>query len=191
MRPAIAAAWARLRPTIAAGATRVRAVAGRTWARLDGRARAGVLGGAGLLVVVAVTLATLGRGGGLVPTPSAPPSAGPAATLNPAQAEALLADVLPTPSTIDSVLLVENAGGLDATGQGWLNDMRKQLGNVEPLAYRDATLERLRQYFVVFVIDRSADLDPRTLAAAYAAGVTVHLIGPAASYQAQVAAGTR
>ena len=61
---------------------------------------------------------------------------------------------------------------------------------MDALAYRDATLDRLRSYFVVFVIDQSPDLDPGALASAYASGLTVHLIGPAATYQAQVAGST-
>jgi hypothetical protein len=95
---------------------------------------------------------------------------------------------LPTPTTTDVVLLVTSPSALTSREQTWLTDLRAQLGNVAALAYRDTTLEALRAYFVVFVIHQSSELDPAVLAEAYRAGLTIHLIGAAAGYQAQVSA---
>ena len=175
----------------------MRSTAGHAWARLDPRARVGVLGGAGLVLVVAIVFAMLGRGGGVTPSPSASPapsgvaavptpSPAPSPTLNPDEINALLWAVLPTPATTDTVLLVANAATLDATEQGWLKDLRLQLGKVDAVAYRDATADRLGAYFVVFVIGQSPDLDVTALATAHAAGATIHLVGSAAAYRAQV-----
>jgi hypothetical protein len=97
-------------------------------------------------------------------------------------------NLLPTPTTTDVVLLVGSSGALTADEQRWLGDLRAQLGNVATLAYRDVTLDALRAYFVVFVIDQSPDLDVGALAEAYQAGLTIHLIGRASAYQAQVTA---
>ncbi len=169
----------------------MRSAFARTWARLDPRGRAAVLGSGGLLAVLLVAVLTFGRGGPIpVPQPSTGPSpdASPSASqLSADDANALVARVLPSPSTTDTVLLVSNAANLSPTELRWLSDLRGRLGNVDPLAYRDASLDRLRRYFVVFVIDQSADLDPKVLAGAYAAGLSIHLIGPAATYRAQVA----
>jgi hypothetical protein len=85
-------------------------------------------------------------------------------------------------------LLVGSPAALAARERTWLTDLRAQLGNVDALAYRDTTLDALRAYFVVFVIDRSSALDPGVLADAYRAGLTIHLIGAASQYQAQVSA---
>jgi hypothetical protein len=178
------------------------AFAARAWARLGRRGQFVAMGGAGLLVVAGLALG-LSRIGSLLPgqaalpTPSAgatlSPGAtpGPGATLSPGAVSAMVANVLPTPATTDTVLLVTNASSPSPTELRWLSDLRSRLGKVDPLAYKDASLERLRQYFVVFVIDRSADLDPAVLAAGYAAGLTIHLIGQAAAYQTQVAGTAR
>ncbi len=195
--------WARtaLLPALRQTASRLAVVARRGWARLDPRERVGVLGGAGLVVVVAIVFATLGHGGGITPGPSASPapsavatvptpSPAPSPTLSPADMNALLWAVLPTPATTDTVLLVGDAAALDTTEQGWLTDLRSQLGKVDAVAYRDATAERLGGYLVVFVIGQSPDLDVTALATARAAGATVHLVGPAAMYRAQILAAT-
>jgi hypothetical protein len=96
--------------------------------------------------------------------------------------------VLPTPTTTDVVLLVGSPASLTDHEQQWLSDLRAQLGNVDTLAYADVTLDALRAYFVVFVIDQSPDLDVAALASAFRAGLTIHLVGPAAAYQSQVTA---
>jgi hypothetical protein len=176
-------------------------VTGRAWARLDARARVGVLGGAGLVVVVVIAFVTLGHGRNVLPGPSASPGPSgvavvptptpvPSPTLSPAEMNAVLGAVLPTSATTDTVLLVADPATLDATEQNWLNDLRQQLGNVDAVAYRDATVERLGAYFVVFVIGQSADLDVTALAAAHAAGATVHLVGAGASYRTQILGAT-
>jgi hypothetical protein len=174
-------------------ATGARATAQRVWARLDSRGRVAVLGGAGALVVLIVVAVSLRPGGApsesqSLPQPSGAPTSGAVPpTLSPEQVDAIVGNVLPTPTTTDTVLLVTDAAGLSAVEQAWLSDLRGRLGNVDPVAYRDVTLERLREYFVVFVIDRSDALDPAVLAAAHEAGLAIHLIGRAAEYRAQVA----
>jgi hypothetical protein len=85
-----------------------------------------------------------------------------------------------------TVLLVASKTSLSATEQDWLDDMSADLGDVDTLAYRDADAETLGLYLTIFVIGQHADLDPQALAAAYADGRTIHLIGPASAYQAQV-----
>jgi hypothetical protein len=185
------AAWRRMGPVLRRIAAGARATAGRVWARLDSRGRIAVLGGAGALVVLIVVAVSLRPGGTAPPSESqptgAPTSAAIQPTLSPSDVAALLGNVLPTPTTTDTVLLVTDAASLSASEQAWLSDLRGRLGNVDPVAYRDVTLERLREYFVVFVIDRSDALDPAVLAAAHEAGLAIHLIGPAAVYRAQVA----
>jgi hypothetical protein len=86
------------------------------------------------------------------------------------------------------VLLVAANSSLSSREQQWLTDLRQQFGNVGTLAYRDVNLEALRAFFVVFVIDKSADLDVSALGEAFRAGLTVHLIGAAAEYRAAVGA---
>jgi hypothetical protein len=83
------------------------------------------------------------------------------------------------------VLLVSSPQALSEREQTWLTDLRAQLGNVASLAYRDTTLDALRGFFVVFVIDQSSELEPAVLAEAYRAGLTIHLVGAAAQYQSR------
>lgn len=183
----------RLGPAIRRGLGGAGSAAGGAWARLDRRGRAAVAGSGGLLAVALVLVLAFGRGGNLVPLPgeSPGPTASPAPTqISDADLEALLARVLPTPSTTDTVLLVADPSNPSAAEAQWLTDLRGRLGNVDALAYREASLDRLRSYFVVFVIDQNPDLDPGALADAYASGLTIHLIGPAAQYQARVAGTT-
>jgi hypothetical protein len=124
---------------------------------------------------------------GATATPITPP--GPTPTPVPGQTGTPDGEnLLPTPTTTDVVLLVSSPSALSEREQTWLTDLRAQLGNVATLAYRDTTLDALRAYFVVFVIDQSSELDPAILAEAYRAGLTIHLIGAAAQYQAQVSA---
>jgi hypothetical protein len=177
--------------------TRVVAALGPASARLEARlGRRGLLAAGGGAAVVAVLFLFLIFKGG----PTAVPTAGPGQSSSPGESGAVAAvtptptqepvyDLLPTPSTIDIVLLVASKDALTSAEQQWLSDLRASLGNVDPLPYHDATLEALRQYLVVFVIDQSPDLDPAVLAQAYDAGLTVHLIGNAASYAATVQAG--
>ena len=170
-----------------------RAVVARFEARFG---RRGVLAAGGGAAVVAVLFLFLIFKGG----PTAGPTAGPGQSSSPGSSDAVAAatptptlepvyDLLPTPSTIDVVLLVGSKDALSSTEQQWLSDLRTSLGNVDALPYRDATLDALRRYLVVFVVDQSPDLDPAVLAGAYDAGLTVHLIGNAASYAAAVQAG--
>jgi hypothetical protein len=182
-------AWRRIRPGLGRIAASARAWAQRAWARLDSRGRVVVLGGAaGLVVLVAVAVSLRPGGEGVQPQPSgAPTSAAVQPTLSPEQVDTIVGNVLPTPTTTDTVLLVSDASSLSASEQAWLTDLRAQLGNVDPVAYGEVTLERLREYFVVFVIDRSDALDPAVLAAAHEAGLAIHLIGAAAAYRDQVA----
>jgi hypothetical protein len=98
--------------------------------------------------------------------------------------------VPPDPNAVPSasvVLLGTNPTALSGREQQWLTDLRADLGEVDALAYSQATASRLTLYFTVFVIDTSASLDVGALATAYDQGRTVNLIGPAATYQAQVA----
>lgn len=99
--------------------------------------------------------------------------------------------MLPTPTTTDVVLLVADGNALSPREQQWLTDLLADFGRVDAVNYSEATLERLDDYFTVFVIDQSADLDVAALASAFQSGLTVHLIGAAAGYQAQVAGGPR
>jgi hypothetical protein len=166
----------------------------RRWARAPLALRAGIVGGTGILVVALVALVMTRNINPLAPfaptpTPTPGPSFGPAPTLSVQAGTQLLGRVLPTPSTTDTALLVQDPASLTGTEQRWLSDLQANLGNVNPLAYKDATTDRLRGYFVVFVIDQSSDLDPKGLAGAYAAGVSIHLVGAATAYQAQVGAG--
>jgi hypothetical protein len=99
-------------------------------------------------------------------------------------------DLLPTPSTTDVVLLVTNDSALTAREQVWLDDLRADLGRVDAMAYRQATRDSLTRYFTVFVIDQSPDLDLAALSSALQAGVTIHLVGAASSYEAQLSEGS-
>jgi hypothetical protein len=154
--------------------------------RLGPRGTIAALGGTALVVVIA-GLALLGGPGGKSGASPAPTAAA-AASASPAPSPAPAGDVLPTPGTTDAVLLVGSPASLTAAEERWLADLRTNLGRVDALAYGDASLERLRAYFVVFVVDQSPDLDVGALADAYHAGMTVHLVGPAAGYRDQVAA---
>ena len=120
--------------------------------------------------------------------PPSPAPSGPVAVATPGASDAPIGNVLPTPDTTDVVLLVGNPSALSPAESQWLADIGTNLGRVDALAYADATMDRLRAYFVVFVVDQSQDLDVAALSAAYHAGLTVHLIGPAASYRDRVAA---
>ncbi len=104
------------------------------------------------------------------------------------QVTQLLNRLLPTPPVTDTVLLVADPANLTTAEQGWLTDLRANIGNVDPLAYKDATADRLRTYLVIFVTDTSNDLDPAQLAGAFAAGVGLHLVGSASTYEAQIQA---
>ena len=121
-------------------------------------------------------------------SPPGPASCSSSSWGSPASSAGPAGPVLPTPDTTDAVLLVGNPAALSAGETQWLADLRANLGRVDALAYGDASLERLRAYFVVFVIDQSPDLDVTALSAAYHAGMTVHLVGPASSYRDRVAA---
>jgi hypothetical protein len=127
-----------------------------------------------------------------VPSPTSsggPPSLSPTGrpTPTPVETPQATGDVLPTPATTDVVLLVADANSLTAREQQWLTDLSADFGRVDALAYADATAQHLTAYFTVFVIDRSTDLDVAALQQAYAAGLSIHLVGAAADYQAQVA----
>lgn len=164
----------------------------RNLARLEARlGRRGLLAvGAGSAAIAVLLLFLVFRGGPATgPGPSSPGASGGVAGASRTPTEEPVFDLLPTPSTTDVVLLVGSKDALTATEQQWLSDLRASLGNVDPLPYRDATLDALRAYLVVFVIDESADLDPAVLAEAYGAGLTVHLVGRAAGYADTVKAG--
>ena len=124
------------------------------------------------------------------PGPSIGSSPGPGPVASAEASEPPFANPLPTPSTIDTVLLVGSTSALTAAEQQWLDDMRADLGRVDVLAYKDATAEIVTAYLTVFVIAQSPDLDVKALAAAYELGRTVHLAGPAAAYAGQVQAVT-
>jgi hypothetical protein len=148
--------------------------------------------GAGTSLILILVLFLIFQGGptaGPGQSPSPGPSGGVAAATPTPTQEPVYDDLLPQPTTTDVVLLVASGDALTSIEQQWLSDLRASLGNVDPLAYREATVDALRAYLVVFVIGESADLDPAALAGAYDAGLTVHLIGPAASYEAAVRAG--
>ena len=125
----------------------------------------------------------------------APPSGSPAAgsTTPPATgvptAQPSGDEPLPTPSTTDVVLLVADPAAPTAREAAWLADLRTQYGRVDAVAYRDASVDRLDDYFTVFVIDKNSELDVAVVAQAFASGLTIHLIGSAAGYQADVAGG--
>ncbi len=150
-------------------------------------------GGAAVTGVLLVAIVFGGGGGNPIASPGS--SAGPGASSGTAVGPTAVPtvepvyDLLPTPATTDVVLLVDSTDSLTTTEQQWLTDLRGSLGAVDPLAYRDATVDALREYLVVFVVDDSPDLDPAALAGAYDAGLTVHLIGSGATYQAAVQAG--
>jgi hypothetical protein len=174
---------------------RVGSVARAVGTTIEGRfGRRGLYaaGGGAAVAGVLVLLVVFGGGSpaanpGSSPSPGA--SGGTAVGPTPVPTEEPIYDLLPTPSTIDVVLLVGSKDSLTATEQQWLGDLRGSLGSVDPLPYAEATLDALRAYLVVFVVDQSPDLDPAVLAQAYDAGMTVHLVGAAASYEAAVQAG--
>jgi hypothetical protein len=85
-------------------------------------------------------------------------------------------------------LLVGVPGALTNAEQQWRSDLEADLGEVDLVAYYDASATRLSPYFTIFVVNTSPDLSVAGLKAAYQNGATVHLIGPASSYQAQVVA---
>ena len=82
-----------------------------------------------------------------------------------------------------------DSDALSAREQQWLSDLLAEFGRVDALDFADASLDRLDDYFTIFVIDQSAELDVGGLVDAYAAGLTIHLIGPASAYQSAVAGG--
>ncbi len=83
-------------------------------------------------------------------------------------------------------LLVTSATSLTAAERTWVDDITLRLGNVDPVAYGQATAERLGRYLVVFVIDDSRELDVAALRQISATGATIHLIGNAARHAAAV-----
>ena len=89
----------------------------------------------------------------------------------------------------DIVLLVASETSLTDTEAGWLDDIRSQIGPADALSYSAVTFESIAKYLTVFVIDDNSGLDVSVLAAAAAEGATVHLIGDAAAYAAQVIPG--
>jgi hypothetical protein len=89
----------------------------------------------------------------------------------------------------DTVLLVASTMSLTDTESDWLEDIRMEIGPAETLSYAAVTSESLAKYLTIFVIDDSGELDVTALAQSAAAGATVHLIGDAAAYSAQVIPG--
>jgi hypothetical protein len=85
-------------------------------------------------------------------------------------------------------LLVGVPGALTNSEQAWLDDLRADLGEVDTVAYGDASETRLSPYFTIFVVNTSPDLNVAGLKASYQNGATVNLVGSASSYQAQVTA---
>jgi hypothetical protein len=99
--------------------------------------------------------------------------------------------VVPDAPPVDAAgaaLLVGVPGALTNAEQTWRNDLVADLGDVDLVAYSEASATRLSVYFTIFVINTSPDLNVAGLKAAYDNGATVHLIGPASSYQSQVLA---
>jgi hypothetical protein len=166
-------------------------------AKLGPRGVAAAGGGAALALILIIAIAT----GGGTPKPAASNAPGQSGGPSPAASAAASAsagtgtepgafvNVLPTPATTDVVLLVGSVAAPTADEQRWLTDLRSSLGNVDTLSFKDASLDSLRAYLVVFVTESSSDLDPAVLAQAYKVGLTIHLIGPAASYDTAVRAG--
>jgi hypothetical protein len=194
---------------LAQGSRKLAAVLGPRWAATPVSVRAGIGGAAAIIVVVLVvalngshllpagaghtpapTSNSSGSSGAPVASPAPTPgfSVAPAPSLSVQAVTQLLNRLMPTPPVTDTVLLVADPANLTAAEQTWLSDLRANLGNVDPLAYKDASTDRLRKYFVVFVTDASSDLDPSGLAGAFASGVSIHLVGPASTYQAQIQA---
>lgn len=146
---------------------------------------------------LAVTLLACGAQSLADGTSSPPGTAqptGPSATASPPPdvlptPDAELVNVLPTPTTVDVALLVGSHVALTPAEQQWLDELRGSLGKVDAVAYRDATLERLRAYFVIVVTDQNSELDPSALAEAWRLGLTIHLVGPAAAYQGVISPG--
>src|SRR5262245_21343028 len=88
------------------------------------------------------------------PTGLATPSAGPVASGS-APPDVVEVNPLPTPATIDVVLLVGDAAALADRETMWLDDLRAELGRVDVLAYGDASAGRLASYLTIVVIDKS------------------------------------
>lgn len=79
-------------------------------------------------------------------------------------------------------LLVASTDSLTEIEQQWLDDIRENLGPADALAYANANLDQLSQYFAIFVIDFSSQVDPTDLDELSELGVSLHLIGEAARY---------
>lgn len=141
-------------------------------------------GGLAAVVVLGIVLA-VGRPG---PSPAVSPSP-PVANAS-ATPPTVVGDVLPTPTTTDVVLLVASPDAPTAAEQSWLDDLRAKFGRVDALAYASTTLEALQAYFTVFVVDDSPDLDVSVLRSAFQGGLTIHLLGGAATYRDAVIAPT-
>lgn len=135
--------------------------------------------GAGVAAVVVLVL-VVGLRPGPGPGPSPTSAASPAPT--PPAGGGLVGELLPTPTTTDVVLLVRSAEALTADERRWVGELRGSLGNVDTLAYAEATPDALLAYFVIVVLDADPALDVTALAGAYAAGRTIHLVGPASAY---------
>lgn len=150
---------------------------------------------------IALLCAMLAAGCGATPpvpsTSAVPPTLTPTATTSPPPASSAPATpspsgdtaaefVLPTPTTTDVAVLVGDPAALNPRETQWLADLRAEFGRVDALGYGSATLDALTEYFTIFVIDQNPQLRVDALAQAYAAGLTVHLVGPAADYRAQV-----
>jgi hypothetical protein len=164
-------------------------------AKLGPRGIAAAGGGAALVMILVIGIAVSSGGpkpaGSNVPGPSGAPAATATASAGTGTepGAGAFVNVLPTPMTTDVVLLVGSTAAPTANEQRWLTDLRSSLGNVDTLSFRDASLDALRAYLVVFVTETSTDLDPAVLGQAYKAGLTIHLIGPAATYDTAVRAG--
>ena len=152
----------------------------RTWRRAQLAA-----GGIAALAVVAIVLASLG---GTKPGPGPGPGDSLAAAASPGVSLTLASYALPRPSRTDVVLVVGAADALTDRETAWLADLRQQYGAADPVAAKDATLDKLLGYLTIFVIDAHDDLDVAVLRGAFAEGMTVNLAGGAAAYRTQVLA---
>jgi hypothetical protein len=144
-----------------------------------------------ILIVVAALIVVGGAVAFLPPNRPAPspgPTLPPGTIASPAPSRVPVVQVLPTPSAVSTVLLVASTASLTADERRWLDDMQAALGLVDTLAFADATAERIGRYLTIVLLDRASGLDVDVLKAAFRAGKTIHLVGAAAEYQAQITA---